>query len=73
MQCLARKSEDWQPEADDEDFETAAKLCFVTGISQGPPDEWNVDGLRPVRHGVDETIISNAVEMVCLSSFVARF
>lgn len=69
MECnvFRAKSQNWQSESDNGDFEIASKLCFVTGVSKGPPDEWNVEDLRPLRHGVDETTISNAPEMVRLS------
>lgn len=58
MQCLHRKDADWVPEPDDEPFETAARFCFVTGISKAGVGEWEADGFEPMRHGVYECDIS---------------
>ncbi|KAK5113899.1 hypothetical protein LTR85_010432 [Meristemomyces frigidus] len=55
-QCLAAKVPEWQPEPDDEDFETEAKHCFLTGVSRGGVDEWDVTSLKPARHGFEGMI-----------------
>ena len=64
MQCLMDKDEDWTPEADDEDFELQSKRCFLSGISRGPPDEFDIDDLEPARHGVKTTLINNTADGV---------
>ena len=64
VQCLSRKSKDWQPEPDDEDYEREAQSCLVTGISVGPPDEWEIGRLFPMRHNVHQGFISNMPEPV---------
>ncbi|TKA50547.1 hypothetical protein B0A55_12851, partial [Friedmanniomyces simplex] len=61
-QCLAAKLEDWAPEPGDSDFEVEAKHCFLTGISSTSPDEFDVHGLVPVRHGIGETMIENTTQ-----------
>ncbi|KAK4546215.1 hypothetical protein LTR36_002352 [Oleoguttula mirabilis] len=58
-QCLAAKLPGWQPERDDEEFETEARFCFLTGISKKSVYEWDVSSLKPRRHGIDETAILN--------------
>lgn len=63
MQCLAVKEDDWRLADDDKDSELEAKECFLTGISSEPPDEFDVDGLTPVRHDVSETMINNVDEV----------
>lgn len=64
VQCLARKRGGWRPETDDEDFELDAKICFLTGVSTSPPNEWEVEEFQPVRHGVNGAVICNAFEPV---------
>jgi len=59
VQWLERKEEDWDPEDGDEEFEVDS-ICFLTGISDDPPYEWEVSGFHPVRHGVSHTSIRNA-------------
>ena len=61
--------EGWRPEEDDEDFEIEAKCCFITGVSEGPPSEFDIDGLNPVRHGVAEAMINNGEMLVSLADF----
>ncbi|KAI6844494.1 hypothetical protein KC340_g6380 [Hortaea werneckii] len=58
-QCLAEKRAGWQTEPGDRDFELEAEHCFLTGISKGGVYEFDVTGLKPVRHGVSETGIVN--------------
>ncbi len=53
------KSDDWSPEAGDESFVLESKHCFLTGISAGPPNEFNLEKLEPVRHRINDTMISN--------------
>lgn len=62
IQCLCRKLEDWRPEPDDEDFEKSAELCFVPGVSKSGADEFDVENLEPVRHGIESTLINNICE-----------
>lgn len=58
-QCLAAKSDDWQPESEDEEFEIKAKYCWLTGISKEPASDFEVEGFQPVRHGLAESDIDN--------------
>ena len=58
------KTPDWSPEPDDEDFVINSRRCFLTGISEGPPDEFEVFNLTPVRHGVKDTTIQNGADPV---------
>ena len=58
------KGQDWSPESGDEDFVIESRNCFLTGISAGPPDEFDVFGLSPVRHGVEEAMIQNGADPV---------
>lgn len=62
MQCLCRKLDDWESESDDEDFEREAEYCFLSGISKSGVDEFDVEELEPVRHGIDSTLINNVCE-----------
>jgi len=62
VQCLCRKLEDWEPDSDDEDFEKSAEFSFVSGISRSGADEFDVENLEPVRHGVSDTAINNVCE-----------
>jgi hypothetical protein len=59
VQCLHEKDDQWVPEPDDEDFEIAAKHCFVTGISKHGVRSPDVYKLRPVRHGIEDCRINN--------------
>jgi len=36
--------------------------CFVTGTSSEPPDEMTAEGLRPIRHGVEDSFIMNEAD-----------
>jgi hypothetical protein len=58
------KTEDWSPEPGDEDFVIHSRDCFLTGISKGPPGEFDVFDLEPTRHGVKDTLISNDDDVV---------
>lgn len=62
MQCLHAKDDQWSPESGDEDFEIAAKHCFVTGISKQGVSEFDVEGIRPVKHGIENCAIYNLAE-----------
>lgn len=59
LMCLIDKTEDWKPESEDEDFELKSKRCYISGISKGPPDEFDIIDLEPVRHGVKDIMITN--------------
>lgn len=59
IQCLHAKSEGWEPESGDEDYEIDAKDCFVTGISKEGVDEFDATGFQPVKHGVKDCMINN--------------
>ncbi|KAK3110279.1 hypothetical protein LTR53_015594, partial [Teratosphaeriaceae sp. CCFEE 6253] len=61
-QALAIKREDWAPEAGNAEYELQAQHCFVTGISSEPPNEMMLEGLYPVRHGLEETIVSSSTD-----------
>lgn len=58
------KEEGWDFEPTDEDFERESNYSWLTGISEGPPDEFEVSSLVPVRHGVSDTCISNCNDAV---------
>lgn len=58
-QCLYAKDDHWAPEPGDEDFEIAAKHCFVTGISKHGTDEFDAIDFQPIKHGVDYCMINN--------------
>lgn len=58
------KTEDWRPESRDEDFVRHSSNSFLTGISKGPPDEFDIHGLEPTRHGIDNTMIANCSDPV---------
>ena len=70
MQCLSVKLPGWTPEPGDEDYETQAEHCFVTGISTQGPDEFDLPSLHPVKHGIADTMIDNCGQeeygLVCL-------
>ena len=55
------------PEADDEDYELEGD-SWVTGISQGPADEFDIHGLTPKRHNVTDADICNSSEPVSQQS-----
>lgn len=56
---LMKKSEGWQPEPGDEEFEKEAFSCFVTGVSKHGVSEFDVDDIEPVKHGVDHALVEN--------------
>lgn len=58
VQALAKKGEDWQPEADDESFEVESQF-FLTGVGDKIPDSGRLQGIRPARHGVSGMWIGN--------------
>lgn len=58
------KDEDWTPEPGDEDFEVEASVSWLTGISTGPADEFDIQGLEPKRHDVSHASISNCGDPV---------
>jgi len=53
-----KKKPDWQPEEGDNDFELTSEY-FLTGISDGSPDEDILRDLKPVRHGIEDVGVSN--------------
>lgn len=63
LQALLKKDEDedWQVEADDQDFERTSNY-FLTGISDGSPDESPAMDLKPLRHGVEEVWVFSISE-----------
>lgn len=64
IQCLMSKTEDWSPEPGDEAFELEASSSWLTGTSKGPPDEFDIQDLVPVRHGISDIMISNCSDPV---------
>ena len=66
LQCMIKKGEDWEVESDDQEFEKASNY-FLTGVSDGSPDEALAMDLKPVRHGVEEVWVSN----ITYDSFVS--
>jgi len=72
VQCLIKKEEDWQPEADDQDFELASDY-FLSGIGDGSPDESPLEDIMPARHGVDEMLIDNCLYGSRVSSLFKLF
>ncbi|KAH7313154.1 hypothetical protein BKA65DRAFT_600668 [Rhexocercosporidium sp. MPI-PUGE-AT-0058] len=61
LQCLLKKDEDSQVEDNDQDFEKTSNN-FLTGISDGSPDEAPAMDLKPVRHGMKQVWASNISE-----------
>lgn len=66
------KDDDWCLEPTDEDFEREARYSWLTGISKGPADEFEVNELVPERHGISGTAISNCNAVVSLSDRAAE-
>lgn len=62
IQCLYRKDDQWVPEPGDEDFEIAAKHCFVTGTSKEGVSEFDAEGFHPVKHSVQNCKMNNVEE-----------
>jgi hypothetical protein len=63
VQCLHPKTaEDWVDEEDDEEFETTAECCFLTGVADVGTDEFNVNDLEPERHDVSSAFINNETD-----------
>ncbi|KUJ17088.1 uncharacterized protein LY89DRAFT_669511 [Mollisia scopiformis] len=60
---ILKKEEDWEEESDDQEFEKEGGY-FLTGVGDGSPDEAPLEGLTPVRHGVEGVWIWNTVEDV---------
>lgn len=58
VQALAVKGEDWQPEADDENFELESHF-LLTGVGDGSPGDRPLQGLKPARHGISRIFIEN--------------
>ena len=58
VQALAKKGEDWQPEADDETFEVESQF-FLTGVGDGSPGSLPLQGLKPARHSISGVWITN--------------
>jgi hypothetical protein len=56
------KDAGWTVEPGDEQFEGAAKHCFITGTSKSRPHEFHVTDLDPIKHGVTERMINNWVD-----------
>lgn len=68
IQCLVKKDTNWIPESDDEDFEIDGDY-FLTGVSDGSPDEAQLENIEPVSHGVSSININNMVAFsVCIIS-----
>ena len=51
------------PESDDEDYELKGD-SWVTGISEGPADEFDIHDLAPKRHNVTHADICNCSDPV---------
>ena len=58
MQALVRKTEGWEPEDDDEDFEIKSGY-FLTGVGDGSPDYVPLEDIKPARHGIDSISIAS--------------
>ena len=58
VQCLMMKTETWEAEEDDQDFELQSNY-FLTGLGDGSPDESSLENITPARHGADELLITN--------------
>lgn len=79
-QCLLEKGVDWEPEADDQDFELESNY-FLTGIGKTRRVDPIVgriypivENIRPVRHGVLALSTSNAPDaLVCIPLFPPPF
>jgi hypothetical protein len=54
-----REKASWEPEPDDEDFERNSRYCFLTGISDMPPDNGETRAFSPIRHQMRLTAISD--------------
>ncbi len=68
VQCLVKKDANWIPESDDLDFEIEGDY-FLTGVSDGSPDEGPLENIEPVRHAVSSININNMVAFpVCIVS-----
>lgn len=75
VQCLMKKGSGWRAEADDQDFELESNY-FLTGLGDGSPDESPLMDIIPARHGVEELLILNFDNGVCihlLALFGQRF
>ena len=63
VQCLVKKVDPdacWMVEDGDEGFEIEGKY-FLSGVGDGSPDEGPLEDLEPVRHGVENVLLSNTV------------
>ncbi|KAK2794238.1 hypothetical protein FQN50_009932 [Emmonsiellopsis sp. PD_5] len=58
--ALMRKSPDWNPEPDDQDFELTSNY-FLSGVGDGSPDGIPLHIFHPVRHGVRNVLISDTI------------
>lgn len=72
MQCLALKDEHFEPEEDDEGFEKDGKY-FLTGVSEGTPDEWDTVRFVVARHGMQETLMNNVDEVGADGMFFGKW
>ena len=72
VQALMKKTPEWQPEHDDQDFELESGY-FLTGVGDGSPDTAPLEPIQPARHGFDSVWISNVngyvddVRTACIS------
>lgn len=55
---LVKKTPQWQPEDDDQDFEISSDY-YLTGIGDGSPDMENLEPLVPARHGMNSVGVTN--------------
>jgi hypothetical protein len=58
VQCLMKKTDEWEAEDDDQDFELESNY-FLTGLGNGSPDESPLEDITPARHGVEDLLITN--------------
>ncbi|KAM6506229.1 hypothetical protein FSOLCH5_014417 [Fusarium solani] len=60
-QCLVRKPEDWEPEPDDEEFETSGHF-FLSGLNDSMPSrDMDYPEVFPVRHDCDSPHADNCI------------
>ncbi|KAG9497420.1 hypothetical protein J7337_010281 [Fusarium musae] len=60
-QCLVPRGNDWQPEINDQDFETSGKF-FLSGLSDDMPSrDMGWPSVSPARHGMDDVRAENII------------
>ncbi|KAI9702960.1 MAG: hypothetical protein M1836_008174 [Candelina mexicana] len=69
VQCLVKKEKGWREQKKNENWKMKGGY-LLTGVEDGSPDEAPLEGIKPVRHGVDSIFIGNLVFRV--SGLAAR-